>query len=990
MASHNTYLEYKRDTQYIVYWMIQASNTIIKNSSASLGDDAPKIPNANGEITVRGLVALAKVISKNISPIPTAIYRLFQSVIKARTGFHTIFQQAAKQNPDPELKRQNSSHKHFIDALTEAFTALGGDEWESGQEAKEGGLDEDEDIEQVIFANKFNALNLNEVKPSEEDGDVTSDDESDQEKPIAAAQRRRQKIPSGKGKKGRRGKKGKRKQKASAIEKPGLDAVPLESYRIIHDEDGIITDFLMAIYGLIQEWGDLRSHLQKLWAEVAYDGLNGAVAAAISNVAITMVKQTETAIFVDFPGHDSYETALKTITRGDLNKAQGMFSVQLLKFGPDSTTADVVHETAIDIKEQFLIHTYYDLLDFVTDFQKTRSGKPTKRMLADIRNWDPRFDVQRASKEERIRWRRSYTINWLYDLVNVFSSIVVQRNTMRGENHDYAKVDWSIEGPWNEHTRIYGLQEFAGFVTSLAMQPTGTDTRQKILPHHVFQLQCIVDSFTVSRGWSTSALRGHIIIPPAQGFRPRRDVDLFLDRQNERFGKGYLQAVDVLKQLFEKDNELHADPGRHVHHHELLEHIEYDFVNWLGESKYMHGLNTIPPSRFSNTNSNGLWEYSPFLCGVGLMEGLEIAYMSGMKLWDQVPEVVLTVHLHNMLVQKGYITRPVGLYGSLQELFSNSFFLDGKVPTSDFLSALRARVNATGARQVQSARHAFQRAATRSAADIHSLLDVKANRFFANQTMLTSYQQAKWDYVRIPDSELPVTCCLAMIRISQTGLVIDTDTGQTRLKDTELVQRARAQGMDDATLLNMSSKLLPALESKRIEELPEAVLSTFPEEYRTKYQARQNNAALKHSRYRRKAADLSKNDLLELLKWDIMSDVCGVSPLLSLNYVWVTARIMMLFIGVENKLREANHPGYFRVYETHEFRNSKRLGLAVMALRDDDEFLLRTIAEEFEEQRGGFLHHIYWEDLESVGDRLTAQGQRTNPNELELDGCTVM
>lgn len=91
MASHNTYLEYKRDTQYIVYWRIQASNTIIKISSASLGDDAPKIPNANGEITVRGLVALAKVISKNISPIPTAIYRLFQSVIKARTGLVSYY-----------------------------------------------------------------------------------------------------------------------------------------------------------------------------------------------------------------------------------------------------------------------------------------------------------------------------------------------------------------------------------------------------------------------------------------------------------------------------------------------------------------------------------------------------------------------------------------------------------------------------------------------------------------------------------------------------------------------------------------------------------------------------------------------------------------------------------------------------------------------------------------------------------------------------------
>lgn len=54
-----------------------------------------------------------------------------------------------------------------------------------------------------------------------------------------------------------------------------------------------------------------------------------------------------------------------------------------------------------------------DLLDFTNDFQKTRSGKPTKRMQAEIRNWDPEFDVQQASKEERIKWRRSYTINWL-------------------------------------------------------------------------------------------------------------------------------------------------------------------------------------------------------------------------------------------------------------------------------------------------------------------------------------------------------------------------------------------------------------------------------------------------------------------------------------------------------------------------------------------------------------------------------------------------
>lgn len=98
-------------------------------------------------------------------------------------------------------------------------------------------------------------------------------------------------------------------------------------------------------------------------------------------------------------------------------------------------------------------------------------------------------------------------------------------------------VNWSVNGPWNQHQRLYGLNEFAGVVTTLAMQKPGTDIRSRILPSCVFQLQAIVDSLTVSRGWSLFGLQGHVLIPPAQGFRPRRDVDLFLDRDAETPGK---------------------------------------------------------------------------------------------------------------------------------------------------------------------------------------------------------------------------------------------------------------------------------------------------------------------------------------------------------------------------------------------------------------------------------------------------------------------
>jgi hypothetical protein len=71
---------------------------------------------------------------------------LFQSVIKARTGFHAIFQQATSQSPDPELVRQDSAHRDVIDALIAAFTTLGGDGWASEQQVKDGVLDEKEDI----------------------------------------------------------------------------------------------------------------------------------------------------------------------------------------------------------------------------------------------------------------------------------------------------------------------------------------------------------------------------------------------------------------------------------------------------------------------------------------------------------------------------------------------------------------------------------------------------------------------------------------------------------------------------------------------------------------------------------------------------------------------------------------------------------------------------------------------------------------------------
>jgi hypothetical protein len=41
---------------------------------------------------------------------------------------------------------------------------------------------------------------------------------------------------------------------------------------------------------------------------------------------------------------------------------------------------------------------------------------------------------------------------------------------MDGEKHVYDDVNWSPNGPWHHHRRLYGLNEFAGDITTLAMQ----------------------------------------------------------------------------------------------------------------------------------------------------------------------------------------------------------------------------------------------------------------------------------------------------------------------------------------------------------------------------------------------------------------------------------------------------------------------------------------------------------------------------------------
>ncbi|CAG9953236.1 unnamed protein product [Clonostachys rosea f. rosea IK726] len=556
-----------------------------------------------------------------------------------------------------------------------------------------------------------------------------------------------------------------------------------------------MTDYLVAVYDVFREIISVRSYTQDLWRKVAYDDLNSAVAAAVSNIAITAVRKMATQILLDFPGNDSFDAILQTITRGSPEKLKKNFSVSLLAAKDDNTN---VRENYVHIEEQFLMYVYKDFCDFIADFRSNCTGKPTKCLQTELANRDPKFKLEKATPEERIKWRRAYTINWLYDLVNLFSSIVVQRITLKGEKHDLATVDWSTSGPWHHHRRLFGLNGFAGFVTSLAFQNPSADLKSKIQPHHVFQLQCIVDSMTVSRGWRVNCLYGHITAPPPpppQKFFPRRDVNLFLDRENKTQA-GFLQGELILRQLLDRDAASRGNPN--LHEAALTEAIRVNFIDFLGETKYMYGLNKIPSSRFTSTNANGLYEHSPFLCSAGLLEGLELAYLIGIYIWDTAPELTMAIHLHNMLEKKGFLKKPIGLWSSIAGVFVSSLFANTKTPPT---SLAQAFLDHAQRRDIRA------RARNKSAADLVGALNPKANMFFKNKSHTQILREAGWDPERIPDSDFLIPSILAAQRLSQVKRQRDPVTEKMKLEESELVRRAKKSGMSEDEIIALGSSV---------------------------------------------------------------------------------------------------------------------------------------------------------------------------------------
>lgn len=696
MTDQNTYVLYKKDTSWVICWLVHMSNAVTE-SLANIGHDDPKAAlNTTGQVTCRELVSMAeRVAAHRRQEVPDLVFRLLRSAINARSNAHQLYLSMAMEIEDEKLEQSNLSHKHFIDSLTEAFNALGGCEWIADRSAESMELESREEIEDIIFTNIFSALDMYQC----------ADDMSDNGGDPKESTRHPRKTGKGKWSHKSQSAKKKKKKQARAAQHPVSLKVPLDNYCIVDGPESLHINYDMASMSMLQEWGELRKHVQSSWLTTAYENTNIAVAGAISEMTIAMIKRTALAVFVEFPeGYDTFDAMCHRFRNG----------------------SKLSHPLWSQLRELFSAPAFDDLLEFLVDFQKNRSGKPTKRMQARLSSWNPNFNIQEANTDERMEWRRLYTIDWLYDLVNVFSHIVIRENKVQVDPKAYETIQWSIKSQCSRPCRLFGTEPFAEIITTLAMQKPGSNIRSKILPHHVFQLQCIVDAFTASHGWSPCMLNPaeQFREAPSRGSLPTEPLARFLGNA----GAGFLSGIQAL-QIYIGNNE-QIFYGRIARFQEVLRLLGPHAAQareWLGKSD--HVFTSELPSRFSGLEPHGLWNYSPFLCGVGLLEALEISYRLSMLVWDVLDEPHLMVNLHDILRRRG---RAVGSDDLLEFLLRTCV-------------ALKPRLSS------------HSKAPNGSGQDIKTALNVRQNLSFWYLSRLALYRELDWDPAKISQSGQP--CC---------------------------------------------------------------------------------------------------------------------------------------------------------------------------------------------------------------------------------------
>ncbi|GAO18356.1 hypothetical protein UVI_02044000 [Ustilaginoidea virens] len=646
-------------SRLLVYLLVTASNALLTAKRLQ------QYVNKSCKLSPSEFIPAAQLIAKHVKNVPSEIFRVLDSVIKLRTACCNEFRRrAATHGSNTEMEESNRSHQHFVDILRQTFGILGGDKWleqEKSSRAKPAATDAtDSDGFQANWSNVFSRLSLDTTSDTDEES--RDDDEASSNLPETPRPRRVR----------RKNKKHAKKSGSRRRRQEPASHIPLEQYGLAHDDEHKAAEYFLAASAILEQCIELRLYCQRVWANSAYHGKNLVVTTAIAFQAMAVVRRSQAITFADFPDGDSYLDLLNAYTNGGTSRLQNDTVIRFCCNSSDENCCKVMKEKAVPphhMKELLMEYSYISLVEFVQDYKKTSSGSPTKAMQATFRKWDPDLTLKEASLDQMLEWRRVYTIKWLYDLVASFLSQkrIIQEKSTR----DRRRGKPSPNKVWEEKFSFFGLGDFAEAVVSLTQESAEAGSERSITPLLVFQLQCIVDSFTITRGWSIRAAGSILWDVPPEDFDAVSWLHLFGGREACHARPGVVGAAAALADsILDRP----TDEGLAPVGDALREFCD----SFCSHYKTMMELDRGAASGRGRRNSAkweadelALWSLSPFLCGSGLMQAIELVYRFSMFIWGLTPELLLMIDLHHELTVHCARLEPIPVLEKMFDWFGN-------------------------------------------------------------------------------------------------------------------------------------------------------------------------------------------------------------------------------------------------------------------------------------------------------------------------------
>jgi hypothetical protein len=191
----------------------------------------------------------------------------------------------------------------------------------------------------------------------------------------------------------------------------------------------------------------------------------------------------------------------------------------------------------------------------------------------------------------------------------------------------------------------------------------------------------VIDSMRQAKRWHTDPAK----LPPIDLFGTTHSTlpwEFSSDvKETKAIRDRYTTSASDLVLVFEKDQNLPDSPTPQ------WELLIYLLTNLKGDAECCgEGIlatenihyDNRPKSLFSKSTNNGLWLFSPYLCGTAQVEFFNMSYEWGTRIWDKSALVVSFFHLYNMLLECGHVKKRIDFFERVIELFKDDIFKGGR------------------------------------------------------------------------------------------------------------------------------------------------------------------------------------------------------------------------------------------------------------------------------------------------------------------------